>query len=231
MITIGEAIQRLQSIYSQGVQSNNTRLSKRQIYSNLLSGRNTLIEQISNKNQYINAWMYQTLHVVELEKVSMSSVSGIGKTNVLKSKKRIPVIISDMDYELYSSVTKVDGSVNYSATTYHGDKYKVGAKYSFAKGNYYIKDGFFYMTGAEYLKGVTMNAIFEDPLEVFQFNYDNCKDCECVAAEDIEFPIDRKLLKTMMEFAYQELVLFVQMNEDRKNNAQDDAKPSKMIHQ
>ncbi len=70
--TIGEAIQRVQSMYSKGVQSRSSRLSARHIYSALITARSILIKQQSNKNQKANQWTYQVLPCVELIKSTIS---------------------------------------------------------------------------------------------------------------------------------------------------------------
>ena len=64
MLLIGEAIQRIQPLYSKRVQSKDSRLTSRHIYSALVTGRANLIRQQSNKNQLVNKWIYQILPCV-----------------------------------------------------------------------------------------------------------------------------------------------------------------------
>jgi len=51
---VEEAIQRVQSMYSRGLQSKDSRLSSRHIYSALCSGRATLIQQQIDKGQKLS---------------------------------------------------------------------------------------------------------------------------------------------------------------------------------
>ena len=67
MIT-GEVIQRIQSIYSKGVQSDDSRLRSRHIYNKLITVTAKLYEQQKNKKQKVNQWSYQVLPCVELIK-------------------------------------------------------------------------------------------------------------------------------------------------------------------
>ena len=63
---VHEIIQRVQSLYSKGCQSDDSRLSPRHIYSKLVSLRSKYISQQAKKKQKINQWNFQTLPCVEL---------------------------------------------------------------------------------------------------------------------------------------------------------------------
>jgi len=238
MILIGEAIQRLQSDYSKGVQSKDTRLTSRHIYSALITARATLIKQQSSKSQHINSWIYQTLYFIPLQLSPINlSTFGPQSPTALRSTTRLPKLVSDINADLLSSVSTLDGQVMLSSTDYETAKYQGAAKYTGANPKRYIRDGYMFVTNATQLRGVTMQGIFEDPIEVWQYNLANysCPDCRCKKAKDIEFPIDRDLLKTMLELAQQELIiLFSQMSEDTSADAADEASSPQrgvMIHQ
>ena len=66
---IGEIVQRVQSLYSKGVHSDDSRLSARHIYNKLLTVRARLISQEAKKKQKISQWNYQTISCIELIKV------------------------------------------------------------------------------------------------------------------------------------------------------------------
>jgi len=58
-MTIKEIIQRVQSLYSKGVQSDDVRLEDRHIYNKMITVRSKLISQEAKKRQKINQWNYQ----------------------------------------------------------------------------------------------------------------------------------------------------------------------------
>ena len=237
MITIGESILRVQSLYSRGAASRDTRLSKRHIYSSLLTARSTLIKQQSSKSQHLNQWMYQTLVFIDLERVPVNQAPvGPKEPTILRSKEKIPKLVSDISAELLSSVSTVDGNRQFTVSDSTVVSYYDGAKYTSKTTKTYIMDGYLYVRGSELLKGLTMQGIFEDPVEVYLFNlpyWTDCQECECKAAEEIEFPIDRDLMRTVLELAQQELVvLFSQMTEDKAVNSSEDSRGrGAMIHQ
>jgi hypothetical protein len=237
MIPIGEAIEILESMYNKGVKSKDSRLSPRLVYSALLSGRAELIRQMSNKTQHINDWIYQTLYKVELEvkPVNLSN-SGIKTETILKSKLEIPKIISDMDEELFRSITSLDGNVSYGMSTWSTNKYSSGSKYTANNPRVYVRDAYLYITKIKLIPAITIEGIFEDPLEVYLYNLNNftdCPDCACKAAMDIEFPIDRNLVTAMLKMAIPELIILLnQVKEDKISNASDDTgSTGSMIHQ
>ncbi len=237
MIPIGEAIERLESIYNKGVKSKDSRLSSRLVYSALLSGRSELIRQMSNKNQYLGDWIYQTLYKVELEYKPVNTANiGLKIENILKGKKQLPKLVSDMDSSLIRSVSDLENNSSFSITSWANNKYNQGNQYTANKPRFYIRDGYPYITQLKLLPAITLEAVFEDPLEVYTYNLDNftdCPDCQCKAAKDIDFPIDRNLITPMLKLAYTELIILMsQMVEDRNNNAADDTSAAgKMIHQ
>jgi hypothetical protein len=129
----------------------------------------------------------------------------------------------------------MDGSTRYNASDSEiTTAYQTGSKYSPNAQKSYIKEQRLYISNAPGLKGVRIeNGVFEDPLEVHQFIIDSgiCPDCACLAATDIEFPIDRNTMGTVVEIAIGELSILLQVDADKTNNAQDDVTTSgRMLH-
>lgn len=236
---IGEAIQRVQSLYSKGVQSDDTRLSRRHIYSVLLSIRNLLFVQKANKRQPISQWNYQTINCVELikaEPYECPCLPSIGCV-ILRTKEPLPKPLTGLiNGHLIQSVTSLDGSIIYSPTTWEDKKYKKGSKYTANKPDYYIRDNYLYITTKKGPKAITITGIFEDPVEVKNYPSicedkgcgestpeDNCPDCQ--SPLEIDLPIDKDMAKTWIEMAAQELLsMFSQGREDVSNNTRDSLK-------
>lgn len=235
MILISEIIQRTQSAYSKGVESKDSRLTDRHIYSADITARANLIRNQSSKTQYQSNWVYQTLPYVALEKVSIHELSFVPKgCIVLKSVKPLPKLISDIDAELFRSITSLDGLTSITMTRFDTMQYNSGNKFTAKNPRAYIRKGYLYVTIYTQLEAITIDGIFEDPIEVYQFNldaYPDCTDCICKSAYDIEFPIDRNLMNALIKLANEELILlFTQMSEDDTNNASDDGESKNIVH-
>lgn len=235
MIPIGEAIQRVQSLYSKGVQSRDTRLTSRHIYSALITARSTLIRQQSNKNQKINHWAYQVLPCVELITAPIHECIDCtpSKCTILRTKFKLPKLISDLDKMLFKSVTGLDGQTRFDSDSFENTKYGSGNKYTANKPEYYQRNGYIYIKPSKLIDVITIEGLFEDPIEVWNFPSScPCVDCKCKDILEIELPIDRNLLRPMIQLANEELIVMLkQMKEDRSNNSQDDSGSGGMIHQ
>lgn len=227
MLKTSEIIQRIQSLYSKGVQSDDTRLSSRHIYNKILSVRAKLLNQQAKKKQKISQWNYQTLHCVELEKAPLHECPCLPPLgcSIMKTKYPIPQPISNLDKELIQSVTSLDGSIIYSEIGWVEKKYKSSNKYTASKPDYYIRNDFLYITHKNGPKVITITGLFENPFEVDEYPSlcdKDCKDCKCTSPLESDFPIDSSMIDTLVELAVQELIaVFSQSKEDLTNNTKD----------
>lgn len=223
---IGELTQRIQSLYSKGIQSDDSRLSSRHIYNKLLSVRSRLLFQKANKKQKLNQWNFQTLPCVELIKAPIHECPCLPPVGceILKSKFKLPNPITNLTHHLLQNVSSVDGSVIYSEIGFNEYKYKKGNKYTANKPDFFIRDGYLYLTYKTGPKIITVTGLFEDPLEVESFPSACDLDCNtCESILDKEFPIDNDLIDILIEMTIQELIIiFTQNNQDRTNNSSDD---------
>lgn len=237
-VLVGEAIQMIQSMYSKGVQSKDTRLSLRHIYAELLGTRSMLLRQQANKGQKISKWSYQTIPCVELIPASLSEcpcVPAMGKY-ILKTKYKLPTAISGLSDSLISSMTTLDGVTRIDPTEFASVKYNSGKKYTADKSGYYIKNQYGFITNINKLKAITIEGLYDDPIEATNYNSlcGVCEDCNCKDYQDYDLYIDRNILTAMSQITTNKLVLlFGQMREDRSANASDDSgnDTGQMIHQ
>lgn len=225
---VGEIIQRIQSLYSKGVNSDDSRLTSRHIYNKILTVRSKLIYQKANKKQKLNQWNFQTLPCIELVKAEVHEcpcLPPIG-CSILKTKYPLPKPITNLTTHLIQSVSTIDGSVIYSEIGWNEYKYKKGNKYTANKPDYFIRNGHLFITYKSGPKVITVTGLFEDPWEAEKFpSYcPDCEDCiDCSSILDMEFPIDNDLTDTLIEFCIQELIIiFTQNQEDKTNNSKDD---------
>jgi len=221
---VKEIIQRVQSLYSKGVQSDDTRLSSRHIYSKLKSSRARLIKQKLDKNQIVSTWNTQVLNCVELEVAPAHECPCLPPVgcSILKSKYPLPKPVNSRNKELIEYVTSIDGSIIYAETTWNEKKYKKGNKYTKDKPDYYIRNGYLYLTHKSGPRVVTIGGVFEDPVEAS--DYSNYCDTvvDCVNPLDLDFPIDEDQVDTLVEMTTKELiVVFTQMKEDLTNDSKD----------
>ena len=232
----GEVIQRVQSLYSKGLQSNDSRLTSRHIYSALLTARSILIRQQANRNQKTSQWVYQTLPCIELQAAAIHECPCVpnNSCSFLRSKHKLPKPITGLEASLIQSVTSLDGSKVFDETTFETLKYNKGNKYTFNKPLYFIRNGYLYVTVLKVLGAVTVSGLFEDFVEAAQYPSlcGDCEDCACRDIMEIEFPIDGDLIRPLIQIANDEIInLMKQIPEDRSNNNTDDTSPGRMIHQ
>jgi hypothetical protein len=230
-----EIIQRVQSLYSKGVQSDDSRLSNRHIYNKILTLRSRLIAQQHNKKQKISQWNYQTIPCIELIKVPANDcpcIPPIG-CDVLRSKYELPEPLTGLSNYIIQSVFTIDRSIRLDEISVSAVNYQKGNKYSSKKINYYIHNNYIYVTASSSsihnLKFITLTAIFEDPFKANEFKTfcdEGCTDCKkCNDFLEEDFPIDNDLIDTVVEMCIPELIqLFSQNIEDLTNNSRDSLK-------
>lgn len=231
-MTIEEIIQRIQSLYSKGVQSDDSRLMDRHIYNKMVTVRSRLISQDAKRKQKISQWNYQTIPCVELEIAPPHECPCVPRgCQILKTKHPLPEVLTDYNNHLIESVTNLDGSIIYAETTWKKKKYKSGNKYTAAKPDYYIRNKYLYITHRTGPKVIAITALFEDPLdaEYYPSLCGNENFTDCTPAYEREFPIDNDKIDTLIEMCINELVIqFSQSREDLTNDTKDnEIQPSK----
>ena len=237
MEIVANLIQRVQSLYSRGVQSDDTDLSDRHIYHKLTTVRNRLTIQKYSKKQKISSWSYQVLPCIEMVKASIHDCPCLPPAgcDILKSRYPIPETITGFNGDIIRYVTSLDGSINYAETSWERMKHKKGSKYTSKNPEYFIKNGHLYIVHSSGFKTVvTLSGLFRDPLAATTFPSYCEKECEegpdgsdcggdCRSFLEREFPVDGDLVEPLVEIASEELVArFKQSIKDTENNKNDD---------
>lgn len=236
LITVGDAIQRVQSLYSRGVHSDDTRLTSRHIYSALVTARAVLIRQRAEKQQ-LSQWMYQSIPCVELIDSPKHECPCIPTNgcSVLRTKYKLPKPVTGLSDVLIQSVTTLDGNITLDPSTFETEKYAGGNKFTAKKPTYYIRNEYLYITIYKKLQVITLSGIFEDPIDAQlypSFCPSDCPECECKSPFDSPFPIDGDLIRPLLQVANDELIIMLkQMGEDKSNNASDDTNTNGLVHQ
>lgn len=210
-----EAIQRVQSLYSSGIQSDDSRLSSRHIYSVLCSNRAQLLSQEHKKNQKVSSFAYQTLPCVELEIVEIENCQ------ILRSKYPLPAYLFGASKGIFR-VSSMDGNTSITETSFEEKKFRSGNKYTAAKPQFYLRDRYLYIVGSLSFEKITVEAIFNDPLQAYLFPSPCLGNTLCKSYLDYEFPYEGDLENALFMMAAQELIeIFYKTREDKTNNGQD----------
>lgn len=225
-MNIREAIDRVQALYSKGAASDDTRLSKRHIYSKLKSARALLLRREYNKYKKLSDRNIEYLECVRMIKAEPYECPCVPPTGfqILKSGCEIPRPISSTAGAHIASVTSLDGSYIFSPTTWEEKKYKAGNKYTSGTLDYFFKNGYLYITSRELIPAVTVAGIFEDSES---FNCDYCCDedlypKDCTSLLDKEFKVDAHLMEPIVQLAVEELInIFAKIPEDKENDSTD----------
>lgn len=223
-MTIGEIVQRVISLYSKGVSTDECRLTPRHVYSKMLTARSKLLILKHNKKQKLSMWDYQSLECIKLIKAKRHECSCIDfGCDILRSECKIPQPIVGLYGPLIHSVTSIDGSVVFSENLWGTQKYSSGNKYTSNKPFYMWKNGYIYIAGLNKLGAITIVGVFEDPIKVDNFSCTVCDKDDvldlCASPLDKEFPIEDSLLDTLIELCVQELVVaFSQSHGDYNND-------------
>jgi len=224
-----EIIQRVQSLYSKGVQSDDSRLTPRHIYNKLIGVRSKLLSQQAKKKQKISQWNYQTIPCVELIKAPVHEcpcLPPIG-CEIYRSKVILPEPLTDANTHLLQSVTNITGEIVFSEIGWLEKKYKSENKYTASKPDYFIRNKYLYITQKKGASIISVTGLFEDPWEALSFpSICECTECEdnsCISPLEMHFPIDADQVDTLVEMCMNELVImFSQSTQDVSNNATDD---------
>lgn len=217
------AIQRVQSLYSAGIQSDDSRLSNRHIFSVLCSVRSQLLAQEQKKGQRVSSFAYQQLPCIELEIAPLNECCGPQSGCLtLKSVHPIPDFLFGASKGIFR-LSGLDGNLSISETTFEDKKFKGGNKYTAAKPDFYLRNRYLYVTVTTKLETVTGEGIFVNPIDAYLFP-SSCagKTVECRSYLDYEFPYEGDIESPLILMAAQELIEILSKNkEDKKNNAQE----------
>lgn len=232
-IKIGDAIQRVQSVYSKGIQSDDTRLSSRHIYSRLIDTRAKLISQSANKNQEISQQCNQTLPCIEMIDTNYSECSQIPNLGyILKSKYPIPYIISSISKPLVqgNAVYSLDFQTKFDIWNWQDAKYLKGNKYTSQNAVAFLRDTsdgiHIFLTTKTKPAAVTITCVFEDPIqpELFPSYCNSINDLvnPCTPFQNYDFATDRDILEAIITTVTSELIpQFDKQLEDKNNNGED----------
>lgn len=228
---VKELIQRIQSLYSKGTPSSDSRLSNRHIYSKIKTVRTRLMAQEIRKRRKLSEWNYQVLPCIELTKVEAHDCPCIPPVGckILRSKYEIPEILMGYNTDQIQFVSNIDRTKKIDQISINAINSFKGNKYTSKHLGFFLHNKYLYIVASDLnLKFVMLKAIFEDPVEADKFkNYCNiCENCPvCEDPLELEFHIDNELIEPLIEISLNELVvMFSSSIEDLTNNSRDSLK-------
>lgn len=229
MISVGEVVERIQSLYSKGVKSDDTRLSSRHIYSVAKTIRGYLLTNQINKGQIVSDWNYTVLSCIKMVPVSSiqcKCFSHLGCT-IYRSEKKLPKILNSLDRHIIEWVMKLDNSYIIEPTTRSEALYNNGNKYTKKRLKYVIEKGYLYINSQSSPGMIAMKAMYTDPVEAEKFNEESCGDTveSCLSVKEKDFQLDEDLIRPLIQLASEELIqIFSKMREDKTNDSSDSVK-------
>jgi len=223
---IAEIVERIQSLYSKGVASDESRLSDRHVYNKVLSVRMQLLSQQLKKKQRLSDWNYTVLPCVELIKVPNHECSCLGDLgcDVYRTKFKIPRILTDSNRHFIEYVMSVDNGMKLEETTRQGVLYSKGNKYTGTKPKYLFESGYLYFPSKKNPGVVKIKLLAEDPLKAHHYPSmcEECQEClDCIPTPDHTFDIDGDLIEPLIDICVQEIIgIFGQKKENKSKDTQ-----------
>lgn len=217
MHSIEEVSERVQNDYSKGVKSDDSRLSKRYIYSNVKNIRNKLHVNKANKRQALHEDAYSIVKCVEMVAVSSiecSAFAPLGCT-VYRSKHKLPSITHSMFNPLVEWVTTLDRQFIIDPVTRVQSKYMNFSKFPNRNRRYVIENNFLYVLSPKAPKALTMKAVFSDPVEFHNYMNKASENFDCRPIYKKDLFVDPSEVETLVK------MVNASINEDFKRGRED----------
>jgi len=227
---INEVIQRVQSLYSKGVESDDTRLSSRHIYNKLLTVRAKLFQEKADKNKFISPYVYSEINCLELIKVPIHECPCLPPLGccTLRSKYKFPSILTNRNGLMVKSVTTLDGRIRYSETDFETEHWANSNRYTSSKASYYFANDYLYVTmedpnnDDDEARVVRVELMLEDPLDAIKYPSYCPSNQDCTSYRDVDFKIESAMVEPLIQLTAQELIqVFNAGQEDSSNNTKD----------
>lgn len=205
----GEAIHRIQSLYSSGAKVDSSRLTDRYIYNMIKTARANVVAQVRN----IGSWAYMSIGKADLITAPMAECGPSFGNRVYRTRNRIPTPLKSGSYLL--TVYSVDGTVQFSQTTWENAKNLSSSRFARHTPHFYVRDRYLYFIGHQNIGTVVINGVFFDPVEAALYSG------ECVDAHDVDLGLDSELWNMVYNQIVEELGMFLEFPEDGTTDSAD----------
>ena len=217
MFTLRKGIADVRNIADSGENNYSFRITDNQIGFWWSEVRSMLISQAIGKRQDITDVWVQSLPCLELELVDNSDCCIITtKCYILKTKLKIPITIETASDNLILSVTNPMGDIITKSNRFES-KYTKYNKWTSEKPQWFLQNGYLYITNDKLLEYVNIFAIFEDPQDLA--SYTTCSGSSCFNL-DSQYPVSLKMANDITNIIMQTKVIpFLQFPQDTSNDA------------
>ena len=220
---LGDIIQRVQSLYSAGVQSDDSNLSSRHIYNKLKTVRNFLLTGQAKKKQKIGDINYSVLPCLEVIEVPNHECPCFpSHCVVFRTKHKIVNPLSDLNVHLFSYVMNIETNRRYDEVSREEYLYNKGNKYTSRSLKFVFENGYLYFTG-DAPKVVRVRYLSADPVaSLLTPSFCDDEEQDCLDIFDYEFPIEPDLVEALIQITAQELIeMFLRIPSDNTNDNND----------
>lgn len=221
-MTLKEIVYNIQNLLSKGHQTDDNKLSDRQVAFIVDYMRAYLLKQDREKDKHYDRDIFQNLSPIKMTPVPETDNCFLNNDCVvLKSNIKLPKYIKLLSVKTLKGVP-IEKS-NWSRV--YWNQYE---KFTSNRVVYFIKDGYLYVTNLKGIVFVQMFGLFENPTTVLinnKYLCDQCPDCgDCGNCPedylDMEYPISSELLHRMIGLLKNnELNILLSVPQDTLNNA------------
>lgn len=217
-MTTNQLISDIRNIGSSGSNSIEFKIEDNQILFWCNEIRSTLISQALQKKQDISDVWVQTIGCLALQQVDESDCCIVPKgCYILRSVEKLPITIETYLDNTIVRVTKISGEIIPRSSSFEAT-YNSYNKYTGEKPNWYLKNGYLYVTNTQLLEYVNVFGIFENPQDLA--NFVSCDDEACFDLYTSEYPCSLKMASNITDIVVKTKVLpYLQLPADNRNDA------------
>lgn len=212
-----EHVYAIKNVLNNGPASISTSFTDRLISHYLQVARAVLLERKIDKYYYISEQSYQSL-CVDLELSSFHNCCDTPDLDckVLKSVDPIPKFLNSR-WGNYLKTMDLTGTVipEFNLTQSRHSKYSIIKPTT----GWFLHDNHLYVINNTALAKVLLNALFDNPEEIYEYNCASTGDNNCPEYLDQVFPIDSDLIDAMYKMTIDMLLRMYSVPNDLENNA------------
>jgi len=218
MISLNHIIYDIKNIAYGGTQSDDTRVSDRQVAYWVNQLRALLVHQELQRARSIPDVFIQHVECIDLECVDETGCcTESSNFHALRSTQKIPLTIQRAGRNTILSVASIDKQSSFSETNFFRQRTNSFNKFTGSRPRWYLKDEYLYLTNTKFIDKISLSGVFEDPTEVLEFN--TCEGKPCFTW-DSPYPITPNMAKLITDIVIKErLSIVLQAPTDEANDA------------
>ena len=215
-LTYSQIVSDIRNISSSGANPVEFKIEDKQIGFWCNEVRAMLISQAIQKRQDLSDVWIQALTCLELTQVDDSDCCTVPNScYILRTVRKLPVTIESWMDNTIIRVTTPTGDIIPKTSAFESvyNKYN---KYTGTKSNWYLKNGYLYITNEQLLETVNVFGIFEDPSDLS--SYITCNGDSCFGWDSL-YPCSLKMASQITDIVLKTKVFpFLQLPADNKND-------------